>query len=527
MILMYRVSIINADLHPLYNVSDAYVIIEDGLIKCVGGRDECGRYVHGSKYVIDAKGNTVLPGFIDSHIHLFKLGYSLKIADLRNVYSIEELKNRLREYGRRIERGWIIGRGWDHEKFSEGRMPNRFDLDDVSRDRPILIIRVCGHLAVVNSKALELAGIDKDAPDPPGGIIDRDSNGYPTGVLRENAVKLVYNALPKDTLEDYIGYGVYSINYLLRNGVTTVHHVSATPDELDALYRMSLSGLLKTRVRIYLDYRYINYISKYIRLFDGNPLVKVNGIKVIVDGSLGARTAALREPYYDDPNNLGSIIVSEDELRRVIRFSLENNLQLAIHGIGDRAIEYILDSIDVFKGDYEIIGRRFRIEHASLAPLDLIKWVSELGLCASVQPSFIISDFWALDRLGPDRIRWLYPFKTMIKHGICVGGGSDAPVEDPNPLYGVYSAVTRGCYEGIETCRYTSMEKLSLGEAIKLYTVNNAYLGFDDYIGGLTEGYYGDLIILDGNLNDTPDYMIKDVKVLYTILGGEIVYRKG
>ena len=503
--------------------------IKQGKIIAVGEYSDIEKYIGDETQVLDAKGYTVLPGFIDSHIHMVALGFSLGYIDLRDASSISEIKERVKKRINEVGEGrWILGRGWDQEKLVDGRYPSRWDLDEVSRKNPVFLVRVCGHIAVANSLALELAGINKNTKDPPGGIIDRDESGEPTGVLRESALELIRKAIPPPSEEDYIQAGEKGMMECLKNGVTCVHLVSATPMEFKALQEMKRRGMLKIRVRIFFDKDYLDELIKLgLEKGYGDEWIRINGIKLFIDGSLGGRTAALREDYNDMPGNKGKIVLDYDKLKNYILRAAKNNLQTAIHGIGDKGIELILKAYEEVLKVTKSTDVRWRIEHASIVPRDLVKKMARLNILAAVQPRFIISDFWSVDRLGRKRAKYTYNFKTMMKEGIVLGGGSDAPVDPVNPIYSVYAAVTRGKYENIELYKYTINERLSLLEALKMYTYNSAYLGFDeDVLGSIEEGKLADIIILDKNLEETPIQEIKDCRVLVTIVNGEIVYRK-
>lgn len=504
------------------------VAIKDGKIIYVGDNDGVEMYIEEGTRVVDVGGASVLPGLIDTHIHLIKFGFSLGYIDLRNVSSITELKELVRKKVAESKPGdWVIGRSWDQERFIEKRYPNRHDLDEVAPENPVLLIRICGHVAVVNTYALKIAGIDFKTEDPPGGIIEREENGYPNGVLKETAIGLVYYAIPTPDREANIRAAKSAVEEAVKHGLTTVHFVSALPEEVAALQVLRESRELKLRIRIYYDYEYLDYLRNLgIQRGFGDDFLRINGIKIIVDGSFGGRTAALREPYSDEENNMGKLVVSPDLLNDIIMKGHKAGLQLAIHGIGDRAIEYILNAMEDTLSEYSYENHRHRIEHASLLPPDLLDRMSQLGMTAAVQPRFIISDFWIVDRVGAQRARWTYIFKSMLEKGIVIGGGSDAPVDPIDPIYGIYSAVTRGCLDDIELCKYTVGEKLSLEEAIKLYTIYAAYLGFDeDKLGSIEVGKYADLVVLSADLDSIEERDIKNIHVKMTIVNGDIVYR--
>jgi len=502
--------------------------VKDGKIIFLGSSRDVESLIGDNTLTIDLKGKTVLPGFIDTHIHFIGVGLSLSILDLRDVKSIDEFKGLVKKRVESLEPGkWILGRGWDQDKFSEKRYPNRWDLDEVAPENPIFLRRVCGHIAVANSLALKIAGIDRYTPDPEGGKIDRDENGEPTGILRESAMKLVWSKIPQPSLDDYVKAVELACNEALSHGITSVHFVSAIPEEIEALQVARSLGKLKVRVCLYISAEYLDelLVLRLKRGF-GDDFIKINGVKVLIDGSLGARTAALRSPYSDDPSSMGILTMPIERFRDIVSRAHDGGLQVAVHAIGDRAVELALKVFSEVLSKNPRADHRHRIEHASIMSPELIKLMSDLGVCASIQPRFIISDFWAVDRVGPDRAKWVYPFKSMIEAGVKIAGGSDCPVDPLDPLYQIYSAVSRGKYDGIKLYKYTYDECLTPIEAALLFTKNAAYIGFEEKIkGSLEVGKYADMIVLSEDPFSIDESRIKDVKVLMTIVNGEIVYK--
>ncbi len=500
------------------------IAIKGDRIIFVGSTEEVNKFRNSQTKIIDAEGKTVLPGLIDSHIHLIAYGITLDYIDLSAIHSIEELKHVIAEEAKKRRRGaWIIGRGWDQEKFKEKRYPNRYDLDEVAPNNPIFLLRVCGHIAVANSMALKKANITRNTTDPPGGIIERDEKGDPTGILKENAIDLMKEALPKPTKAEYILAARRAIQKCLEYGITTVHMMSALPEEVDALVKLYKNGGLKLRIRIYLDHRYLDKLPSKLYSELKNDWIRLNGLKVMVDGSLGGRTAALREPYNDDPSNQGKLTLEPKQLEDIIGKAVKQEMQVAMHGIGDRAVETILTSLENINREMDTHSLRMRIEHGSIMPLDLIKKAKKLNVIISVQPSFIGADFWILDRVGQKRIKSVYNYKTLMRHGLWICAGSDAPVAPVDTFRDLYLAVTRGGKRNI-LAQYTPQEALTMEEAIMIYTYNGAFAGFDENkIGSIEPGKYADLVILDRKLKFSRD--LKKVKTWMTIVNGKIVYR--
>ena len=484
----------------------------------------CGKVskVEYSEKHVDLEGGLVLPGFIDTHVHVYGVGIALKRLDLRGVKSIEELKEKLAKKVEEVRRGeWIIGRGWDQENFKEKRFPTRWDLDEVSPHNPVILYRICGHVAVVNSLALEKAGINENTRDPPGGVIVRE-HGIPNGVLLEDAINLVSKVIPSPSPKEYEEAVLNGLLSFAENGVTTVHAMSVCKEELQALLTLWKRNKLPIRVRIYVCPTVFNSLlnTGFIGGF-GDDMLKIIGVKILLDGSFGGRTARLREPYSDDPSTRGELLYTEEQLANILEKAYRNGFQVAAHAIGDEALELLLTTIKKLR----IPGHFVRIEHASLTPPDLLDLMVELGVKFSVQPHFVITDWWVIDRLGVKRGRWVYAFKTLIQKGLLVTGSSDAPVEPHNPWTGVYAAVTRGEFEDLPIYKVGSAEALDLATALKIYTVNGGKMT-EEPLGCLKEGFYADFILLNVNPFSLETNKLKEVRVLKTFVSGKEVRRR-
>lgn len=480
--------------------------IEEGRVAYIGDYPEAR--VGPATRVIDLEGRVVLPGLVDAHLHLASLGMSLETLDLRGVGSIEELKEKIRRAASTRGGGeWILGRGWDQENFKERRMPTRWDLDEAAPHHPVLIVRVCGHLAVANTRALQMAGVTDETPDPPGGVIER-RNGSITGVLKEAAVGLVAGAVPSSP-----GARARQIQRAMRAlasvGVTTVCAMSIDETELEAL------GLIERpliRVRAYVTPDLMAAKPRF-----SSELLEVRGVKIFLDGSFGARTAALREPYSDDPGNRGMLQYSDEELLRLLNQAAEAGVEVAAHAIGDAALEQLVETLRRLDE-----GPRVRVEHCSLAPPELVAELASLDVGVSIQPRFVISDWWIVDRLG-ERSRWVYPFKTMLNAGLTVASSSDAPVEPFSPWEGLYAAVTRGRWEGVRLASLTPGEALTNSEALLTYTHMAATLLGED-VGVLRPGGPADFIVVDADPLSLPARRLREVRVLETYVGGVRVW---
>ncbi|MGC8998401.1 MAG: amidohydrolase [Candidatus Bathyarchaeia archaeon] len=496
------------------------IAIRDGRIVAVGSEAEIRKYIGSETKVLDVGGKTVVPGFVDCHVHMTGFGQHLQTLDLRNVGSIEEMKGKIREYAEQHpEKSWILGGRWDHERFSERRFPTRWDLDEAVRDKPIFLIRVCGHIGVVNSKALELAGIDGKTVVK-GGAIDKDvASGEPNGVLRENALNLVWRVIPKPGLAKLEEACVQACLKAVENGLTGVHWIVDSADEIRIIQKLNNEGKLPLRV----------YLGIPVKLLDelvglglvtgfGNDMVRLGFVKILADGSLGTRTAALKQPYADKPETSGMLIYSQRKLNKLVLKAHRAGWQLAVHAIGDKAIESVLKAFSKALKRFPRKDHRHRIEHCSVLNPGLIRRMKRLGLIASVQPHFIVSDFWVVDRVGSERARWVYPFKTLFKSGVVVASGSDCPVEPISPILGVWAAVARKSF--VE-------ESLTVEDALKAYTLNADYASFSEKVAGTIEpGKWADLTVLSEDIFRVPPDRIKDVRVEMTIVGGRVVYER-
>ncbi len=469
--------------------------------------------------LVDLKGCVVMPGFVDSHLHLSSLGESLRSLDLRGVNSIEDVKKLLKEFALKSTSHWVVGHGWDHELFREKRMLNRFDLDEVSFGKPAILTRVCLHLAVLNSKALEVLRVNERFANSPNVI--RDADGNPTGVVREEVLGEILRELREDPhlLREDLNRG---IKHLLSNGVTSAGFVNCNLSEFHALQLVKLTDGLPLRVRVYLSSGCVNLVDS-LRVVRGlgDDYLKVLGIKVFVDGSLGARTALLSEPYHDDPGNYGVQVTSDEDIRKTLQVAAKYGLQIAIHAIGDKAVDIALNA---YSSAGNVRESRHRIEHMSLVKEEHLIKAKELGVVAVVQPRFVISDWWVVDRVGSNRVGYVYPFGKICSY-LMTGLSSDAPVEPPNPWETIYAAVTRGEYEGVPLSKYTKGESLDLLSALHLHTYGSAYALFlEDVAGTLEVGKYADFIVVreDPLMLDVKG--LRKVKVLETYVGGVKVF---
>jgi len=494
--------------------------IQNGKIIAVGSSKEIRRYVGNETKIVDARNGTVVPGLVDCHVHMTGFGWSLQRLGLRDIESIKELQQNLKEYvEKNPKKNWVLGGRWDQEKFTEKRYPTRWDLDKAVADKPIFLTRVCGHIGVANSKALKLTNITRNT-SVAGGNIDLDeATGELNGILRENAMELIWRVIPKPTLEELENACLLACKKAVEAGLTGVHWIVDSADEMRIIQKLYFDGELPLRVYLGIPVEILDEIVKLGLLTGfGNDMVRIGFIKILADGSLGARTAALKKPYSDKPSSKGMMLYSLKRLNMLVSKAHKAGLQLAIHAIGDRAIESVLKAFSKVLQEAPRQNHRHRIEHCSVLNPKLIRSMKRLGLIASVQPHFIVSDFWVTDRLGKPRARWVYPFKTIIHGGLIVASGSDCPVEPINPLLGIWAALTRKSFPE---------ESLTLEEALTTYTLNAACASFEeDKKGSIAVGKFADLTILSEDLSKIPPEKIKDVTVETVIVDGKIVYSR-
>jgi len=514
--------ILNANLvtlNPKQPKAEA-IAIQNGSIIAVGSNKAVRKYIGKQTRVIDAKNKTIVPGFVDCHVHMTGFGHFLHTLNLRNVESIKEMQQKLQEYVQKNpERSWTLGGRWDQDRFVEKRYPTRWDLDAAVADIPVFLIRVCGHLGVANSRALQLSGISKETTIDSGQIDLDEATGEPNGILRENALELVWKAIPKPTPKELEETCISACKKALEAGLTCAHWLVSSADEIRIIQRLYLKGKLPLRVYLGISADLLDQLIDLGLLTGfGNDMVKIGFVKVFADGSLGARTAALKKPYSDKPETRGIILHTQRKLNSLISKAHKAGLQLAVHAIGDRAIETVAKAFENVLKRHPRENHRHRIEHCSVLNPKLIERMKHLGLIASVQPHFVSSDFWVVDRVGKDRARWVYPFKTLMKEGLTVASGSDCPVEPIDPLLGIWAAVARKSFPE---------ETLTVEEALETYTLNAAYASFDENNKGTIEaGKFADLTVLSDDLFNLPPDEIKRAKVEMTIVDGKIVYSR-
>ena len=489
--------------------------------------------------VYDLEGKLMLPGFNDSHLHFTSGGSYLLGINLRPALSKEEFVNIIKDYsegkdgtsGTLTEGMWITGGRWDHELWPDKTLPSKELIDPVSENTPVFVSRIDGHVGIANSKALELAGITKYTRDPDGGLIERDpETGEPTGILKDNAMDLVFKVIPPPSLEENVEATLRALEEARKFGITSVQDMTQ-PGELEAYRQVLENGELTCRIySIWPIDKYEDIVRAGITVGNEEGLIKRGGLKGYADGSLGASTAWFFEPYVQDPSNYGlpMDVVTNGNLEKWAFDADGNRLQLCVHAIGDRANTFMLDLYEKIKKENSPWERRFRIEHAQHIRKEDLKRFAEIGVVASVQPYHCIDDgVWAEKRIGPERIKTTHPYRSLLKSGAVVAFGTDWPVAPLNPLFGIYAAVTRQTVDGKNPDGWIPEEKISVEDAIKCYTLNAAYASYEEKIKGSIEvGKLADFVVLSEDILSINPGKIKDVKVTMTIFDGEIVYEK-
>jgi predicted amidohydrolase YtcJ len=502
-------------------------------IVAVGSNDEIRKWVGPRTELIDLGGKLLLPGFNDAHVHFFSGGENLAGVQLRNAKSEDEFRNRIAEFAGKQPAGrWITGGGWDHENWTPARLPTRQLIDAASAGHPVFVNRLDGHMALANSQALKLAGITRDTPDPPGGTIVRDSTGEPTGVLKDAAMERVYRAIPEPS-EDQIADAVRAaMRYAAENGVTSVQDMSAAPEVLRVYQTLLARGELTVRISGHQP------LASWQRLaavglhadFGGEKL-HIGGLKGFADGSLGSTTALLFEPYLDAPDTSGlanSEMIPESKMQKHILDADRAGLQVAVHAIGDKANHMVLDMYEEAGRQNGTRDRRFRIEHAQHLRADDIPRFSQLHVIASMQPYHCIDDGrWAEKRIGPERAKTTYAFRALLDSGAVLAFGSDWDVAPMVPLMGIYAAATRRTLDGKHPDGWVPEQKITVGEAIRAYTMGSAYASFDEKIKGSIEpGKLADMVVVSDDILTISPADIDKTRVETTVFDGKVIYHR-
>ena len=515
--------------HP---TAQAVAVIADR-ITAVGTSAEIEAWRGAATKVIDAKGKLLLPGFNDAHVHFISGGLQLDAVDLKDAATPQEFAARIAARAKVTPKGeWIEGGDWDEQRWNPPQLPKKELIDPVTPDTPVFVTRYDGHISLANSLALKAAGITAKTPDPPGGVIVRDMNGEPTGILKDAAQSLVGKAEPPLTYDRRMRAAKRALAHAASLGVTSVQHMAADYEDVAVYSELLNHGELTTRIYIAPMLEHWGDQAKLgLQHAWGSSYLRYGALKTFADGSLGATTAYFYEPYTDAPENRGLL---SDELQDIprererIQKADAAGLQICAHAIGDRGISTMLDIMSDVEKENGEKDRRFRIEHAQhMAAKDFDRF-AQLHVIASVQPYHAIDDGrFAERRIGPERIKTTYAFRTFLDHGVRLAFGTDWDVAPLSPMWTVYAAVTRATLDDKNPNGWVPEQKLSVAEAVQAYTMGSAYAEFQDREkGSITVGKLADVILLSDDIFTIEPAKIKYVSVLLTIVGGRVVFQK-
>ena len=503
------------------------LLVENDRIVAVGSSSELRPRVgkDGRARVLDGHGKLVVPGFIDSHVHFLEGGFRLASVQLRDAKTREEFASRIGEFAKTVPKGtWILGGDWDHQLWG-GELPHRSWIDALTPEHPVWVNRLDGHMALANSLALEAASITRATEEVEGGAIERDARGEPTGVLKDNAMGLVDRVVPPPSEEMSLRALDAAMSTVAARGVTSVHHMGTFGD-LEVFRKARVRSDLPTRIYAAVPLAEWERLAELVAAEGkGDRSLSWGMLKGFVDGSLGSHTAAFHTPYDDRPSDRGFFVNTEDDLHRWISGADSAGLQVAVHAIGDRANQTLLDIYERVAKENGPRDRRFRIEHAQhLRPEDFARFAG-LGVIPSMQPYHAIDDGRWAEKLIGLRIRTTYAFRSLLDAGAPLAFGSDWFVAPPTPLEGIYAAVTRRTLDDLNPGGWVPEERISVEEALVAYTRSAARAAFaENEVGMLKEGFLADFVILDRDLTEIPPEEIRDARVVATVVGGKVVH---
>ena len=479
---------------------------------------------------VDMNGKTVIPGLIDSHAHLYGLALSLSQAQLQNTSSKEEVIRNLREHEQHLSDGdWLLGRGWDQNDWPVREFPGINDLDEAFPDRPVWLRRIDGHAGWANSAALAMADQDLSGDwQPTGGFIHRDANGQASGVLIDGAMVLVESAVPEISQELLVASLDLALQQMVSLGLTGVHDMGISQAVVELFQQRIRAGQFPSRVYAFTDGagETLDWLCERGALEDESGRLHMRAVKLYIDGAMGSRGAALHADYTDDAGNSGLLFMTPDELQANMDKALACGYQVGVHAIGDRGNRVTLDAFESAMQRHPGNPGRHRVEHAQTLTAQDIPRFAELGIIAAMQPTHATSDmYWVEDRLGPDRVPYAYAWRSLTDSGARLALGSDFPVEQVDPMLGIYAAVTRQDVKGWPPGGWYPREVLSREEAVRGFTLDAAYAGFmEESVGSLETGKRADFVVLDKDIFEIDASEIPTIKILQTWLDGEIVY---
>jgi predicted amidohydrolase YtcJ len=525
--------IINGVAHtmdPTHPLADAVAVYGNRII-AVGPTSEIRQLAGGRTRVIDVHGQLVLPGFNDAHVHFMSGGFQLSSVDLRNANTPEECAQRIRDFAAKLPEGrWMTGGDWDHERWPGAKLPTKDLIDKFTPNTPVFVNRLDGHMALANSLALRLAGVTRETKDPPGGLIVRDPNtGEPTGILKDAAQNFVFKVIPPPSFDEKLAAARAATNHAASLGVTSVQDMSAAADV--SVYQTLLDrGELKTRIyAVWPLPRWQELAATGVRAHFGSTMLHTGGLKGFSDGSLGSTTALFFEPYVDAPNTHGipaDEMFPEGAMLERVRGADRAGLQVMIHAIGDRANDNILSIYEQVAKENGDRDRRFRIEHAQhLRPQDIGRF-ARAKVIASMQPYHAIDDGrWAEKRIGPERAKTTYAFRSLLDSGATLAFGTDWTVAPLDPLLSIYAAVTRRTLDGKHPKGWIPEQKISVEDAVRAYTVGSAFAEFQEKEKGtITAGKLADMVVISRNIFEIEPNEIDKAKVVLAVMDGRVVY---
>jgi len=507
-----------------------------GRILFAGSNNDVEKYIGAQTKIIQLDGALVLPGLIDAHAHLHSLGDQLSYLNISGTSSFAEIIQKTAGRAKTVPAGeWIVGGRWDHTDWPDKTFPHHKELSSVSPDNPVYFRRVDGNSALVNQKALDIAGVTKDTPDPFGGVIHRGSDGKPDGMLINQAMNLVKKHIPKDTDLQYEKKFRRAVQSCLAAGITGVHEAGIGDREIKMYRQLIDKDELNIRLYAMLGDQENPVIDEDLETYFrarkienyGNYFLSVRSIKLFFDGALGSRGAAFFEPYTDDPDNRGLLRVPPEYITKVSKAALQTGMSVNTHCIGIRGNRLCLDAYEKALHEFPAADHRFRIEHAQIVRREDAAKFAGLGVIPAMQPTHCTSDMnFAADRIGRKRAEGAYAWRWFRDEDLVIPMGSDFPVESNNPLYGIYAAVTRQDHEQQPEGGWYPEHRLTIEEAIKGFTIWAAYAAFqEDVLGSIEKGKLADFTILDKDITEIAPIEILNTKVLYTIVAGKIRYQ--
>ena len=508
------------------------VAVRGDRIVFVGSAHEAALLRGPATRVFDVAGKTVIPGMIDSHGHLTGLGAALRTVDVVATKSLDEIVERVSFRAAQVPAGsWVVGRGWDQNDWGDTRFPSHTKLSAAVPNHPVALTRIDGHALFANARAMQLAGITKETPDPAGGRILRDANGEATGVFIDNAMSLIRRAIPNETRAETREGIKLAMRQMNRFGLTGMHDAGAGCDNIRLYEEMARANELTARNYVMIAGGSNACLDEMFKLgprdnVDGRHFVAVRAIKLSADGALGSRGAKLIEPYSDEPSQSGLELIPPQRIKDVAVRALQNGFQLNVHAIGDGANRSALDAFEAALREVPKPNHRFRIEHAQILHPNEIPRFTRLGVIPSMQAVHQTSDmYWAETRVGGTRILGAYAWRSLLDQGVIIAGGSDFPVESADPLLSFHAAVTREDANGWPTGGWQPQQKMTRTEALYHLTIWPAYASFQEHIvGSITVGKLADIVVLTKDIMSVPDHEILEARVDLTIVNGKVVY---